>query len=556
MRRIAPLLPWIAIAWIVVFWRLGFPSLMDPDEAHYAQLTREMLRAGNWLVPLLDGVPFIDKPVFFHWLQGAWFTLLGESETAARLPSAIAALVLFAITRRVGGVMFGPVVGEWGAIMFATIPATFALSSIGLLDMVYTTFLFGAVGCLILAAREPRAATESAGYALLALAVMTKGPVALVLVGLFLSAAWAAGGELRDAARRLHWKTGLLVAAVAASPWFVWMYWRFGDAFVQGYLLAGNLYYVTQPPSFSGRAVSHTFFARVVAGAFFPWSAIAAARAIDLVFRRRDAAPLSSGEKLLWLWAAIVIGFFSVARFKLDHYVFPAAPAICLIAAKAWHDAAAAAPNRWRATRLSVMGLGAALLFAGTFISVYLFELNLELPESAIVLPIVLALGGLALLEAVARARWQVPPAPTTLVVTLLCVYSVVVLVGFPTLERTRPTALIARTLRDKTPPTAAAGIYGIEQWRASLRFYADRPLAKLSTPEDLAVFLARHPRPAYVFMRRRDYRSLRKSHGLYEVFRCRLVVGTTRGQGGLRRQDWGELILAKSAPPRRSFMP
>ena len=64
-------LRWLAIAWIVVFWRLGYTSLLDPDEAHYAELTREMLRSGNWLVPLLDGKPFIDKPVLFHWLQGA-----------------------------------------------------------------------------------------------------------------------------------------------------------------------------------------------------------------------------------------------------------------------------------------------------------------------------------------------------------------------------------------------------------------------------------------------------------------------------------------------------
>ena len=75
-----------------MFWRLGYPSLMDPDEAHYAELTREMLQAGNWLVPLLDGLPYIDKPVLFHWLQGAAMTLLGPTELAARLPSAIAAL--------------------------------------------------------------------------------------------------------------------------------------------------------------------------------------------------------------------------------------------------------------------------------------------------------------------------------------------------------------------------------------------------------------------------------------------------------------------------------
>ena len=128
---------WIAIAWIVVFWRLGYASLLDPDEAHYAQLTREMLRSGSWLVPLLDGRPYIDKPVLFHWFQGASVWLLGETEFAARLPSALAALALFATVRWAGIALLGAEAGEWGAIMFATIPATFALSSIALFDMVF-----------------------------------------------------------------------------------------------------------------------------------------------------------------------------------------------------------------------------------------------------------------------------------------------------------------------------------------------------------------------------------------------------------------------------------
>ena len=78
---------WFVVCWIVLFWRLGYPSLLDPDEAHYAQLTHEMLRGGSWLVPLLDGHPYIDKPVLFHWLQAIAVVVLGESEFALRLPS-------------------------------------------------------------------------------------------------------------------------------------------------------------------------------------------------------------------------------------------------------------------------------------------------------------------------------------------------------------------------------------------------------------------------------------------------------------------------------------
>ena len=542
-------LRWVAIAWIVVFWRLGYPSLMDPDEAHYAELTREMLQAGNWLVPLLDGVPFIDKPVLFHWLQGAVITLLGESEFAARLPSALAALGLFAMTRWVGIALFGAVAGEWGAIMFATIPATFALASVGLFDMVYTAFLFGAVACLVVAGRERQPLLETAGYVLLALAVMTKGPVALVLVALLCGGAWLAGGDLRRWVGGLHWKTGLLLAAAAAAPWFVWMYARFGDRFIQDYVLAGNLYYVTQPTWFSGRAVSHTFYARAFAAGFFPWSVIVIARLADLALRRRSAPPVSTDEKILWLWAALVVGFFTAARFKLDHYIFPAAPAFCLIAAKAWHDAAVG--DRAPVTRGAVLALGAGLILAGAFSSVYLFELNLELPESAIVLPMVLAVGGVALLSAASATGWRVPPTPLVPVATLLSVYLVIVGVGFPTLERTRPTALIASRLKQKTDADAPTGIYNLEQWRSSLRYYTGRPLARLSSPREVEDFAAQG-RPIYVLMIRRDYRSLRQSGlQLREVFRCRAVVGTTRTQAGLRRQHWDDLVIATNAPRR-----
>jgi 4-amino-4-deoxy-L-arabinose transferase-like glycosyltransferase len=542
---------WAAIAWIVVFWRLGYPSLMDPDEAHYAELTREMLHSGSWLVPLLDGLPYIDKPVLFHWLQGASFAVLGESEFAARLPSALGALSLFAMIRWVGMRLFDRAVGEWSAIMFATIPATFALASLGLLDMVYTAFLFGAVGCLLVAARDADLRVEVAGYALLTMAVMTKGPVAILLVVMFCGAAWAAGGSLRAGIGRLHWKTGLVAAVVAAAPWFVWMYAHFGEAFVQGYVLAGNLYYFTQPESFSRRAISHVYFVRVFATAFFPWSVVVVGRAVDLALWRRSRPSLGTDEKLLWLWAAIVIAFFSVARFKLDHYIFPAAPAFCLIAAKAWNAAALGERRDARGTGWAVMAVGGGLIFAGTFASLALFELNLELPETAILLPIVLTLGGVALLWAVMTAGWRVPRTPVVPVVMLLVIYGLIVMIGLPTLEHTRPTALIASRLQQRTSPDEPAGIYRLEQWRASLRYYAQRPLARLSTPEDLHGFAAQS-RPIYVIMVRRDYRSLRGS-GLHlrEVFRCRAVVGTIRTKSGLRRQHWDDLILVTNAPRR-----
>src|SRR5262245_52429720 len=112
---------WQAAGWAglvgIIFWRLGYLSLLDPDEAHYAQITREMLTARQWLVPLVSDQPFIDKPVLFHWIQGLSFLVFGVTEFAARLPSALSAVALAWITCWLGREMFDDGTGRRAAAM-------------------------------------------------------------------------------------------------------------------------------------------------------------------------------------------------------------------------------------------------------------------------------------------------------------------------------------------------------------------------------------------------------------------------------------------------------
>src|SRR5436305_3065244 len=85
------------LLFVVLFWRLGVPTLWDPDEAHYAETSREMLASGDWLAPAYNAQPFFDKPFLFHVLQAAAMKLAGPTEFAARLVPALAALALAAI---------------------------------------------------------------------------------------------------------------------------------------------------------------------------------------------------------------------------------------------------------------------------------------------------------------------------------------------------------------------------------------------------------------------------------------------------------------------------
>src|SRR6185295_20297232 len=101
----------LSLIFVVLFWRLGTPTLWDPDEAHYAETSREMLSAGDWWAPYYNEQPFFDKPVLFHQLQGAAMRVFADPELAARIVPALAGLGLIAITVWLGRLTVSPDVG-------------------------------------------------------------------------------------------------------------------------------------------------------------------------------------------------------------------------------------------------------------------------------------------------------------------------------------------------------------------------------------------------------------------------------------------------------------
>ena len=544
-----PLAMWAIIAWVVVLWRPGAFSLLDPDEAHYAQLTREMLRTRSWLVPLLDGAPYIDKPVLFHWLQATSVYLIGESEFALRLPSASAALLLFAVVRWAGSQFFGRATGNRSAVMFAALPLTFALASIGLFDMVFTAFLFGAMACLLVASLRDRAALEYAGWPLLTLAVMTKGPVALLLVVAF-GVVLSVSKRTRIAVTRLRWMSGLVFVTIAASPWFVYMWVTFPERFVADYVFAGNLWYFTAPEAYTTRQSDLAFYLRTFLGAFFPWSIVALGRGADAVGMWRRGESLSIEERVLWIWIMVVMVFFTMAGFKLDTYIFPSAPAVAMLAAFGWQQASRSTAGldvrSW--TRRAVLVVAVVLITAGVVASAVLFRIDLGLTAGAIAVPVALLAGGVLLSFRLRQNPGRLPRCPVVTVATLLCLYAGVVMFGLPVLERSRPTATLGRWIQSHTPHGSPLGVVGLNDWRGSIRYYADRPLVPLHGADAVHAFLDRRP-GEYVLMRRRDYLALRaRGSNIRAVGGRPAIVGRTGKY--IRRQEWGRIVVVRRAHP------
>ncbi|HYM23569.1 MAG TPA: phospholipid carrier-dependent glycosyltransferase, partial [Vicinamibacterales bacterium] len=230
------------LLYVVLFWRLGQPTFWDPDEAHYAQTTREMIASGDWLAPQYNGQPFFDKPILFHQLQGIAMLLVGQNELGARMVSALSALALIGVTAWFAAALTRKIeVGIVAGLLLASSAGVFALARYAILDSVFTLFTFGGAALLTVAALRGPRWLQWPGYLGIALGVLTKGPVALVLCGLTLFIAIALDADARRRLLGLRWVSGLMLIVAVSSPWFVYMYLRFGRAFVQGYLLDENI---------------------------------------------------------------------------------------------------------------------------------------------------------------------------------------------------------------------------------------------------------------------------------------------------------------------------
>lgn len=537
LNRPARVAAWALLVWVVAFWRLSYLPLLDPDEAHYTQITREMRALSDYVVPRIDGVPIIDKPALFHWIQAASFAAVGETALGARLPTALAFVALLLTVRWFGRRVFDAATADRAALMFALTPLTFILTHVAIFDMVFVAFLFGAIACLIVAAREARPRLQILAFVLLSLAVQIKGPFAVIIV-VAAAAVTALSPAARPFVRRIHWVRGLIGAGVLALPWFLLMWQRFGQSFINDYVLYNNVQLFAEP--LYRRRFDPFFYVRSAAVSLFPWSIVLVGAAIDAVRQRRTGG-LSGRRLALWAWVAVVFGFFSASRFKLDHYVFPIVPAVCLLGADAWQRAVASGARR-TATSWALLAAGVLLLAGGVAGTVILEDVDLHQPAHAVLLPVALGVGGGAWLVTLWRARLTVPRRGVALFATLVAVYVGVVLVAVPIVDATRPGARLASWLAARVQPTDHVVIFKQGRWKASLRFYVAHPVQQTTIDAEL-LEAWRRPGTVYGIMLEKDAEVLRGAGLPATVVHAEPAIVGTRGKV-IREQIWGEALV------------
>ena len=332
----------------------------EPDESRYLEIAREMASSGDWIVPTLNGVPYLEKPPLYVVLIAAIFRLFGPSDIAARAVSVAAGAGTVLVTSGMVGVLCGRRPGLRAGLILATSPLFFVLSTLVTIDMLLTFwvtcaiagFAYGTTGAD--AERPCRTAVLLGGYLALGLAVLTKGPVALAVPGLV----WIFWRPL--GLRRILppcFLPGIALLLAVAVPWFVIVQLRF-PTFWDFFFIRGHLGRIAgadvENVNFHGE--SPFYYVPILLGGAAPWI---------LFLRAPWHASASDAESpylsLGWSWIVPGFVFFSVVAGKLPTYMLPLFPGVAILAANEWECVEARRP--WTVAKTAL----AALLLSGGF---------------------------------------------------------------------------------------------------------------------------------------------------------------------------------------------
>src|SRR2546422_1339915 len=363
LRRLALLL---AAGSVLFLWRLGAHDLWPPDEPRFALVAKEMWDRGDYSVLSLNNHLYTDKPPLFFWAINGFGRLLGGiDEWAARLPSAVSAVLALLLIERLGAWLYDRRTGLLAALVFATSLQILERGRWASIDMTLNLFVLSAI-MLLWRDRAERGGGHiriALAWVMMALATLAKGPVGLILPILAVLPSALIERDFRSA-RRIVSPIGIALFLLITLSWFGLFAWRLGPRYALWVLMHQNVeryvgaWNATHPVWYYLWRFPVGFFPWVL---FLPW---AVAHAVSSQERERRSAAV-----FLISWAAAIFLFFSFSTGKRGVYIIPLYPAAAILVARllarAWEsDVATAAARRLRAP-LFAWAAAALLLAAG-----------------------------------------------------------------------------------------------------------------------------------------------------------------------------------------------
>jgi dolichol-phosphate mannosyltransferase len=480
----------LLLACLLFFCRLRTP-LLEPEEVRYAEIPRQMLHADRWIVPVLHGQDYLDKPPLFYWLVMGSYQLFGVHEWAPRVVAGLVGVLTVVVVYGWGRRALGPRAALMAGLVLCLTPEFVYRGRMVTPNGLLALFTTAALACAHLSRLRLSDSSPSrqrllwfAAGVFTGFGLLTKGPVALALVvPPLVIVDWLD----RRLARVgwFGWASFLAAAAAVAAPWYVAAAVRCPE-FVGYFFWFHNVQRFVAP--FDHAKPFWSYLPQLALG-LLPWTLLLVSLARLLARRRWRVAVRRPGALGFALVAAAWgLLFFSLAGSKRPVYLVPVLPPLALALgcyldialprrrlAPAWdwlvrHRSALA----WRA---AAVGLTAGLCVGGLALAGGIGE-----PERAGLLAAGSAVGLVALARRERKARW-LTAGGVTFAVLWLATYELL-----PAYAERFSLKHAARTAATADRPAA---VYCYPQPWDAVSFYLRRDDIRSFTAEDRGRLMA-----------------------------------------------------------------
>ncbi|HEV3204668.1 MAG TPA: glycosyltransferase family 39 protein [Gemmataceae bacterium] len=302
--------------------------LFEPDEGRYAEIPREMLARGEWIVPYLQGEPYLDKPPLLYWMVIGSYKLFGVHDWSARLVPALAVHATILLTYLLGRRSLGERAAFWGALALCLAPGFISVGKLlvldGLLALWATLSLLAGLEAVRANRFHRRWWTLAASAC--GLGFLTKGPISVVL---FL-APLVLHCRLTGKARPIGWRGWLVLAGIILGinlPWYVAMGSRLPEFGVYFFWKQNFLRFLMP----FDHLEPMWFYMPILAGGLLP-AFLLAIPFLRFLFsgRPHDADRRCPELGYMVLAGGWCVLFFSLSGSKLPTYILPAFPFLAL----------------------------------------------------------------------------------------------------------------------------------------------------------------------------------------------------------------------------------
>lgn len=464
---------WIAVWTLVIAGCLsiflGSSALTDPDEGRNAEAGREMALTNDYVLPHMNGLPYLDKPIVYFAAEAALMEVLGPTETAARLPAllftlATIALIAWFAKRTIGG--GSPLVA---AIVLASCPLVIAFARIVIFDSALSFFVALSTIAFYFAiearrAAQPWRAWNAVAWASIGAGILTKGPVA-ILLPLLVAIPY---GFYRKGARAVFSILGIILTAAIVAPW-VWAVSQTLPDFMHYVVYTETLSRLTSNEL--KRNAPPWYFLPYIIGGAFPWI-------ILLPFQlRRETIRDAEGKfdhrfVFAALWLVLPFVFFSLSHSKRPQYLVPLMPAVALLAAVAYEKCQGMVRGtRALAVAVAALGLGlAGTIASGVHIKSVPPQFHAAASRAVFLFALICVVAGVI---AAVRSKY------TAAALGLLAIVPLSIPVALRPIIDSAAEQRSARQLAVAIAPYAANGaeVASITSFRPSLTFYLRQPV-------------------------------------------------------------------------------